>query len=157
MEEHGLLHPWDEVARRDLRARTCDLLINRLELRGQQLSLATRQQERRVLGSTIAGPGAVVAGDRTVEVLEFEQVQGVLAEQESVDFVPAAAGVAELEVGPDAVRGVRRQSLAEVLEALAFVVELGGGHLDPAIVAHRPSLAFLRAGRTRTSYCSDVV
>src|SRR5699024_12237340 len=63
MEEHGLLHPWDEVARRDLRARTCDLLIDRLELRGQQLSLAARQQERGVLGSTIAGPGAVVAGE----------------------------------------------------------------------------------------------
>ena len=70
-------------------------------------------------------------------MLELDEVQRILPEHQRIDLVPAAVGVTELEVGPDAVRRVLGDALAEVFEAFTLVVELGGGHLDPAIVGHR--------------------
>src|SRR5699024_1628703 len=128
------------------------LAVDLLELRSEVLRLAAREQQRGALGATIAGPGAVVASDRAVEVLELDEVQRVLAEHQRIDLVPATVSVAELEVGPDPVRGMLGDPLAEVLEALALMVELGGGHLDPPVVDQRLLLLQQCGRRTGSSY-----
>jgi hypothetical protein len=85
-------------------------------------------------------------------VLELDQMQGVLPKESGVDLVPAAVGVTELEVRPYAVRGLLRDSVAEVLESLALMVELGLGYFDPAIVRHRPlRLVLLATCRARST------
>jgi hypothetical protein len=46
----------------------------------------------------------IIAGQDAAVVLEFDQVERVAGQHQQVDLVPAAAVVAELEVGPGAER-----------------------------------------------------
>lgn len=59
------------------------------------------EQQRRALGPvSAAAPHVGVAAQRAGVVLEFARLEGVATQDQQVHFVPAAAVVAELEVGP---------------------------------------------------------
>ena len=152
VQEDGFLHPGDDAVGVDRAgaglAHPAQQFIP--ELGGEVLGLAAGQEERGVLGAAVAPPKAVIAADLAVVVLELDEVEGAAAEQECIHLMPAAVGVAELEVGPHAVGGDVRDLLEQVVQTRALVGELGGGDLDPALDCHHPSCLACLARHARS-------
>ena len=85
----------------------------------------------------VAHPHVVVAAQDAAVVLELNQVERVAGQHQQVDLVPAAAVVAELEVGPRAEWGSIGKCLLDGVQALLLVGELRVGDRDPTAVLHR--------------------
>ena len=85
---------------------------------------------------TVTQPQLVGAAEASGVVLQLQQVQTVAGEHQQVDLGPRAPVVAELEVGPSAVRSMVGQEIADDLQALSLVGELRRGDFDPTVVDH---------------------
>jgi hypothetical protein len=115
--------------------------------------LVAGEQQRRVLGSVSAAtPYVVVAAQRAAVVLEFDQIEGVAGKDQQVHLMPAAAVVAELEVGPGPERRCIGKEVLDEVETGLLVIEWGGAELDPTGTAQRVPPASVRSFTSVTTY-----
>lgn len=70
-------------------------------------------------------------------MLELDQVERVAGQNEQVDLMPAAAVVAELEIGPGPEWGSVGEQLLDDVQALLLVGKLRIRDGDPTAVLHQ--------------------